>query len=551
MCLNRPWLWLILVLALAARTYHVGYPPWDYHNWRQSITLMVAHDIAQHPAHALCPDVAWTRSLDPTATRYFSAELSIQSWLAALLYKTIRESDTLARLVVIALSLLGIGWLYELVDRSAGTAAATFSAVVYAVLPYHVFFGRVFMPDIPAIAFALGGLNYLDRWTGDRRRAILIAAAVLSGFAVLQKLTVIFIGLPLFYLFRHASRKASVRPDLYLFAAIAGVPVLAWYVHSVAIAPLSSFTMDRGLFARHLELWFQAGFFSHVLQAAWKEAFSPVGCMLMLAGLVWPSPSRVWRLFLLWLLGAAMLLASIPAIFPGNFYYLTLLLPGGAALGGLVLARIARGRAGLAASIVVLITFTATAVRSAVPLYEPDRALWDLGILLKGLTAEDDLIATETGGNPSVLYASGRRGWLLFREYNVARIEQLRRAGARYYADAFTKDVDQQPEFFRAMDARFERLTPHDAPWAVYRLDTLTVRRLLGWPASLEVRCHCRVLQVTDSAGRIVYRSEFAGGRHLIVLPSHLAPGKYRIEADERSAGIEVPDPPRYGWFRP
>ena len=238
---------------------------------------MVARDIARHPAHALRPEVAWMRSLDPSATRYFSAELSLQSILTAPLYRLSGESEALARLVVMAFSLAGIWWLYDVLARSAGAAAAVFGAFLYALLPYQVFFGRVFMPDIPAIALALGGLNYLDRWTGERRRGILIAAATLTGLAVLQKLTVIFVCLPLLYLFRQASRKAPVRRDLCLFASIAGLPALAWYAHSIAIAPLSSFTMERGLFARHLELWLQPGFLYQVARAAWTEAFSPGG----------------------------------------------------------------------------------------------------------------------------------------------------------------------------------------------------------------------------------------------------------------------------------
>jgi hypothetical protein len=40
------WIYLILLLSLVLHTFHLAYPAWDYHNWRQTITLMVARDFA-------------------------------------------------------------------------------------------------------------------------------------------------------------------------------------------------------------------------------------------------------------------------------------------------------------------------------------------------------------------------------------------------------------------------------------------------------------------------------------------------------------------------
>src|SRR5438874_13297312 len=90
-----PWLYVILFLALVLRSYHVAYPAWDYHNWRQTITLMIARDFARHGFPLLHPQVAWigNRPSDPS---YFSAEFSIESFLAALLYKIFGESDVVA-----------------------------------------------------------------------------------------------------------------------------------------------------------------------------------------------------------------------------------------------------------------------------------------------------------------------------------------------------------------------------------------------------------------------------------------------------------------------
>jgi hypothetical protein len=83
---RNPWLLLILLLAFALRSYHLAYPPWDYHNWRQTMTLMVARDFARHDFPLLHPQLMWLSQNRPADPSYFSGEFSIQSIAAALLY---------------------------------------------------------------------------------------------------------------------------------------------------------------------------------------------------------------------------------------------------------------------------------------------------------------------------------------------------------------------------------------------------------------------------------------------------------------------------------
>jgi 4-amino-4-deoxy-L-arabinose transferase-like glycosyltransferase len=380
-----PWLYIILLWTFVLRTYHLGYPAWDYHNWRQTITLMVARDFARHGFPLMHPQVAWLGN-GPADPSYFSAEFSIQSVLAALLYKMLGESEVLARLVTIAFSLLGIYCLYNLLNRRAGRTAARLGAFIYAMLPYHLFFGRVFMPDIPALALALAGLDVLDRWTGDRSGGRLVTAAALTALAILQKLTVIFVGLPMIYLIWTVYGKALVRrKEPYIFAMVACLPAAAWYyAHGSAVASgsvLSALVMQRDLFARHLEVWVRGGFSLRILDALSGEAFSTVGFGLAVIGLIFAPRGRITWIFRLWVGGAALLLVLIPGVIASNLYYLSLLLPGGAALAAMVLAKLpGYGRA------TILVCFAAGAVYSALPMYQADRLPRELGAVLDSLT---------------------------------------------------------------------------------------------------------------------------------------------------------------------
>jgi hypothetical protein len=236
----------------------------------------------------------------------------------------------------------------------------------------------------------------------------------------------------------------------------------------------------------------------------------------------------------------------------------------------------------------ILILFTAGAIYSALPFYQHDRWPRDLGSLLNRLTAREDLIITESGGSPNMLYFADRRGWMLNREYDPAILTRLSQLGARYYADPFIVDGDKQHDFFRMLDTRFGRLTPEDAawPWPIYDLTApfvplrdvptgeiqraytvnfggqiellgVSLREVLDWPSSFELISYWQCLKesagelqifvlITDSAGHIAYRQEhwprverfsttkwkvgdIIRERYVMVLPESLPGGKYQI----------------------
>ena len=585
-------MYIILALSIILHSYHLAYPAWDYHNWRQSITLMVARDFASRGFHVLHPRVAWVSHDRPADPSYFSAEFSIMSILTAALYKIFGENNSIPRLVVISFSLIGIWALYDLLQRRAGLRPAWIAAFIYAVLPFQLFFGRVFMPEIPAQALGLAGLDALDRWTIDRRWRTLLAAAFVTAMALLQKLTMAFVLLPALFLFwRVYGKNLFTHTDVGAFIGIAGVPTVLWYRHAAMMAQQSGFAiMQPGVFGRHLGLWLQASFVKGIADALCNEALSPIGIALALVGMLWSSHFVAW-IFRLWITGAALVLFAVPELLPSNHYYLAVLLPGAAALAGLALGTASRW--GYPVLMVVLAALAIGSVRCAIPLYADDRAPYDLGVLLGSLGSEDDLLVTETGGSPNVLYYAGMRGWMLSGIYDPAVVRKLADSGGRYYANVFDS-VTEGRVFFTQMDQLFRRLTGDGAPWRIYDLTRsssislgnpkhsarkmipsvnfgdqiefrgASLRRLLHKPAAFELMFQWRsfrnlktgwhgFLHVIGSDGRTVYQQdhwplgvhvptnqwkpgEIIREQYILVLPEALPAGKYQL---------------RLGWYDP
>jgi hypothetical protein len=559
---------------------------------------MVARNISRYGFDLLHPQVSWTGSWSGSVRpSYFSGEFSVQSVLAAVCYRLLGESDTTPRLITIGFSLLGVYFLYDLIKAHAGARAATLSAFIYALLPYHIFFGRVFMPDVPAISLALGGLDLLDKWSRNQKLHLLLVASVLTSVAVLQKLTVVFVGLPMLYLFRlKDGSRFLLRREPYVFFAIVGVPVSVWYLHAFHLGQQSGFfIMQPFIFGRYLQLWFNYQFIYGIFKALVVEALSPIGTCLLLAGLLLPAKSRADWLCRLWLAGAALVLALTPLVLPENHYYLSLLLPGAAGVSGLALNRLRHVRRGRLLAVSVLVLFAADAIRAVLPLFRADRSPRDLGIVLSRLTAPQDRLVTESGGSPIVLYFADRRGWMLNRNYNTSVLDSLKRQGARYYADAFLPDSQEHQDYFQVLNTCCERLTAEGSPWTwpVYDLrdplnsSTLlaageiqhpcsvnfgnrieligtSVREVLSWPTSFEIKYYWRSLNAlplnlrvfvhfTDSNGVIVAQQDHwpLGGRlptsawtagsiirerYIVVLPGSVPVGKYKIQV---------------GWFEP
>jgi hypothetical protein len=281
-----------------------------------------------------------------------------------------------------------------------------------------------------------------------------------------------------------------------------------------------------------------------------------------------------------------LLLLLIPDLLSANYYYLSLLLPGGAALSGLGLARLAPNRTAYPLLAIVLTVFATGAISSTLPLYNDDRDPRDLGVLLNHLTAPADLIVGETGGSPNMLYFADRRGWMLAQQYDAGLLRQLANAGALYYADPSTADLVRRREFFRAMDANFERLTTDEGTWPIYRLSApseplrqlladeirnplrvnfggqiellgVSLRELAQSPTSFELLYFWRclkesatdlqvIVRVAHPTGEIAYQStrtplagshssakwklgEIIRERNIVVLPALLPKGMYQI----------------------
>jgi Dolichyl-phosphate-mannose-protein mannosyltransferase len=260
-----PVFFAILLLALLLRTYHLGYPFWDYFASSQTFNLMVIRTYVHHGISLARPTLDWLALADPSRPSYFCGEFPWLHALAAIEMRLLPFGDWCTRLIPVALSLAGLWWIYGLTRRVIGLSAARFAALAWAVLPFSVFFGRAFMSDVPALSLAAGALNEFCSWLETRRPVHFLVFALLGSLAVLTKPQVVTFGVVLVYLaFLEFRWRVLTGWKLYIAAIVIVLPAILWIYHtrelSLAGAPP---VIGTAIIGRSLRLWLQ--------RSAWIE----------------------------------------------------------------------------------------------------------------------------------------------------------------------------------------------------------------------------------------------------------------------------------------
>src|SRR6266487_2198730 len=114
---------------------------------------------------------------------YYTHHPPLLSLMLAGMFAVLGEKEWVARLLPITFSLVGVVLLWAIIKDCAGSRAATFGALLFAVMPMELVYGRMVNFEPVNLVWMLGGLFCLRRWeqTGGRGwRNWMLAAFVLS-----------------------------------------------------------------------------------------------------------------------------------------------------------------------------------------------------------------------------------------------------------------------------------------------------------------------------------------------------------------------------------
>src|SRR6266481_1558648 len=187
---------VICILAVAARLIFINQAYVDHWSWRQSDVAAIARNFLQNGFRFGYPQIDWAGN----TPGYVGTEFPILPFIAAVCYRFAGVHEWIGRAQAVILFAVSLPFFFLLVREVFGSTAAVWATFFYGFAPVNIFAGRSFMPDVPSLSFAIIGLYFFLSWMEDRKPGSLLAAAITISMSLLIKITSIVIFAPLAYL---------------------------------------------------------------------------------------------------------------------------------------------------------------------------------------------------------------------------------------------------------------------------------------------------------------------------------------------------------------
>jgi hypothetical protein len=321
-----------VVPSVLLRLYRVSGPIADWHSFRQADTAAVARNFLKFGFDPLRPrsdDLSNIQSGFDNPNGWRMVEFPLYQITAAGLARIsgILPIEIWLRLVTIAVSAATgviVGFLtWELAGGFAGIAAA----VMFAVLPYGMYYGRTILPEPFMVFLSVTSLWILMRALKGRiQSGLILLSAVIAAAALLVKPTAVFLLLPVLVLIiRRLGLTRTALLYTALYAVISFLPVLLWrdWIQKFPEGiPVYTWLFNEGGI-RFKGAWFWWLFgkrIAELILGYWGIVPLAMGIIVK------PDKNEGW-FFRMWLIGGLLYLIIIASGNVRHDYYQILLLP--------------------------------------------------------------------------------------------------------------------------------------------------------------------------------------------------------------------------------
>lgn len=446
---------VIAILSIALRLYKLDGPIADWHSWRQADTAAVARNYLTFGIDLLHPrydDLSNIQSGKDNPQGYRMVEFPLYQAAAAGLKKTVGivSIEVWLRLLAIVASTITGLTLGILLWRRTNAITGVLGALLYAILPYSVYYGRAILPDGVSVCFAVVSLLLFDygneakskkgKWIFTFFAALSAATALLikpvAGFVLLPLAGIIVVDKKQFF---------TTIMRLVLYSAIVLVPFVFWrnwmqqYPEGI---PVYDWLFNNNNI-RLKGAWFYWLFAERI----GKLILGYWGTMFLGLGMLGEINKKERLLSPLLFVGALLYMVIIAGGNVQHDYYQILILPAVVAYGAKGLAWCmkltweAKGLRRLSACIVgsaaflFMLSFSWYTIRTYYWVNRPE--IVEAGMAADRLLPKDAKVIAPYNGDTTFLYQTGRQGWPLGFD-----IEKKLKMGATHYVTVSPTDLD-------------------------------------------------------------------------------------------------------------
>ncbi len=420
---NSPLLFL-LTLAIAIRIYNINSPIIGIHSWRQSDTAAMARNFYENNFNLFYPQIDWGGN----SPGYCETEFPIYSFIVALIYKIFGGvSEFWGRYFSILCFLVALYFLYQLIVKILDQQTASWSCLFFVILPLNVYYSRTFQPESMLLMCSVIGIYYFINWLDFEKQQDLILSGSFVALACLIKvLPIIYLGIPIFYL---AWTKYNIRVfsqiSLWIYSILILISVAAWYYHAhqLFLDYGNTFGFWSGSTNRYnYNIVLSWRFWTEIFFRTVVRHFAIFGFPIFLLGLFITRKTRQEYVLDIWLISVILTWVLVPITsLVHEYYQLQFMLPAVIFMGKACSYYLeqAAGQFNYKKAILgcLCLTVAAGSVIYTVDYMFKERtdksAVFQLAQQVKANTKSESLIIATTASDPTLLYLSHRKGWLI------------------------------------------------------------------------------------------------------------------------------------------
>ncbi|OLP15633.1 hypothetical protein BST81_25095 [Leptolyngbya sp. 'hensonii'] len=414
----------LLITGLSTRLYNLQSPILGIHSWRQADTAAMARNFYENGYNFLYPQVDWGGN----SSGYCETEFPIYSYIIALIYKFTGVFEAYGRLLSIIFALIGIYFLYRLIEDYLGKKTAFWSCLIYSILPLNIYYSRTFQAESMTLMAGIISIYGFSCWLNSGKKWQLLSSACFLALACLLKvLPIVYFGLPIAYLaYLNYGKKMVFKISIWLYVGFVSIVTILWYYHAHQIYLESNLTFgfwsnqsDRFKFS----LLVSVQFWLDILFRLIFRHFAVFGFPIFLIGLTMQRKAAQEYMFDVGLLGVLITTIAVPTSSYIHEYYQLPFMVFAVPFIGKVLANmshLASPTLKYSLTTCLILIFALGSGIYALDYMRPEQPkksdVYALAQQIQALTPPSSIVVAMTGGDPTLLYLSHRKGWLVVPE---------------------------------------------------------------------------------------------------------------------------------------
>lgn len=424
----RFWIVILFVLRLIGITnapLEVG------HNWRQSLTNMIARNFVEIDANIFYPriDMAGQQS------GIIGSEFPFFNYLIYLFSSIFNYSHWVGRLINLTVSSIGIFYFYKLIKNIFNQTVAFNSTIILLVSIWFAF-SRKIMPDTFSVALVIIGLYYAYYFLKNGTKISLLAFFVFTTLGVLCKIPALSLLSVLTVILFIKEIKIQRKIAIIVAGGISFSIICIWYFYWVP------YLLDT----YHYQLYFPKGFLDGIREITpyvpellekfyFSSLHSYIAFVCCLAGVFILIKNK--QKYLIYSIGIITLvfvlfIIKTGAVFPLHNYYIIPFTPIMALLAGYAIDKMPTKYQ----YILLLLISTEAIANQQHDFRIKDSQLYKLELdgITKQIIPKNELIIINGGPSPQHIYFSHRKGWTIENAQmtNPQFIDSLKTLGAKY-----------------------------------------------------------------------------------------------------------------------